>query len=308
MSSMSRIDNTPHDFIILYEDIDNEITKKFTNDKILIIGNMVSYNKEMGTKIYKAYTRDKSHIYCIKVMDKRKYCNIGNEFTFYDAVDTSDCDNLISCISKIDIHGNYYIIYNWYSAGDLFTLYEKNYDFTEDVFKKIATDILTALVYLNERKYVHNDIKPENILYDEKNNVYKLIDYDLATVSGSTHDTLFGTECYISPEMYYNKITLPQSDVWTVGVTIYSLIASTFPFKKFKFTPFKTTILVQKNMSSELIDFLGTIFTIDYLKRPTPIELLNHKWLTDEETKISVDSRRKRNICKSILRKFKKNS
>lgn len=44
----------------------------------------------------------------------------------------------------------------------------------------ILRKLFETLIYLKEKGVCHNDIKPENILYDPKNGFFKLIDFDVS--------------------------------------------------------------------------------------------------------------------------------
>ena len=89
----------------------------------------------------------------------------------------------------------------------------------------VARDILDALDYCNARGYVHCDVKPENILWvlGGQRRV-KLIDFGLACMISDQRTDTVGTIGYLSPEVILGLPRDGKSDVWSLAVTLLSLI------------------------------------------------------------------------------------
>ncbi|KAK9418857.1 putative Kinase-like domain-containing protein [Seiridium unicorne] len=93
---------------------------------------------------------------------------------------------------------------------------------------RIMKDIAGALNYVHQRRRVHNDIKPANILYSRDRGAV-LCDFGLSTrtVDPATNG---GTPYYVPPEFIGQKLRGTPSDVWALGVTmLYVLRKITFP-------------------------------------------------------------------------------
>ncbi|KAI0390849.1 mitogen-activated protein kinase [Xylariaceae sp. FL0594] len=93
---------------------------------------------------------------------------------------------------------------------------------------RILKDIASALHYVHQKKRIHNDIKPANILYSQDRGAV-LCDFGLSTRTVD-HATTGGTPYYIPPEFIGQKLRGPASDVWSLGVTmLYVLRKISFP-------------------------------------------------------------------------------
>ncbi len=110
-------------------------------------------------------------------------------------------------------------------------------DLTLDEIKEIATQILEILVYLQSHKppIYHRDIKPENILIDRTNNleVY-LIDFGFARKGGDNiamSSVVKGTLGFMPPEQLYNQKLTNASDLYSLGMTLISLLTKTASYK-----------------------------------------------------------------------------
>ena len=84
--------------------------------------------------------------------------------------------------------------------------------------ERILGDISGALNYLHEKRMVHNDIKPGNILYSRERGAV-LCDFGLSTKAAATASS-GGTPYYVPPEYIGNRARGPPSDVWALGVTM----------------------------------------------------------------------------------------
>ncbi len=105
-------------------------------------------------------------------------------------------------------------------------------------FLSIAIDIISALEQVHAARIVHKDIKPHNILIDEKTLKIKLIDFGIAGQLGREYrqsvgiDKLEGTLAYMAPEQT-GRINRPidfRSDYYSLGVTFYEMLTGNPPF------------------------------------------------------------------------------
>jgi serine/threonine-protein kinase len=98
----------------------------------------------------------------------------------------------------------------------------------------IARQICRGLEAAHEQGIIHRDIKPQNVLIDHKGEV-KLMDFGIARMAeaheGMTQAGLIvGTPHYMSPEQVQGKQLDPRSDVYSMGVMLYEMLAGRKPF------------------------------------------------------------------------------
>jgi serine/threonine-protein kinase len=100
----------------------------------------------------------------------------------------------------------------------------------------IMCQVAAALAKAAEHGIVHRDIKPENIMLTRSGEV-KVADFGLARVPGKaervelTQDGMtMGTPLYMSPEQVEGRQLDPRSDLYSLGVTCYHMLAGSPPF------------------------------------------------------------------------------
>ncbi len=94
--------------------------------------------------------------------------------------------------------------------------------------------VLAGLEYAHTRGVVHRDIKPANIMVTPSGLV-KLLDFGIAITDRSLDLTvagaLIGSPSHISPEQIRGEKATPQSDIYSLGVTLYEVIAGQPPIR-----------------------------------------------------------------------------
>jgi len=97
---------------------------------------------------------------------------------------------------------------------------------------RLMTQVCQALDYAHQKGIVHRDIKPANILIDKGGNPF-LADFGVARMETSTvtqTGTVMGTPSYMSPEQVMGKKIDKRSDIFSLGVILFELLAGKRPF------------------------------------------------------------------------------
>jgi serine/threonine protein kinase/WD40 repeat protein len=91
---------------------------------------------------------------------------------------------------------------------------------------RLALQAAEALAYAHRRGVVHRDVKPSNLLLDERGTVW-VADFGLARAEGAEGLTdtgdVVGTLRYMAPERFQG-VTDPRGDVFALGLTLYELL------------------------------------------------------------------------------------
>jgi len=97
----------------------------------------------------------------------------------------------------------------------------------------IGIQVAEALDYAHKHSVVHRDIKPANLIYDTKTSLVKVTDFGVACLTDSSKTktgTILGSPSYMSPEQLGGQKVDGRSDLFSLGIMLYQLLAGELPF------------------------------------------------------------------------------
>lgn len=121
-----------------------------------------------------------------------------------------------------------YLVMEFCPAGSLDERLLDEDSFAEEQVFEWGLELCETLAFVHEKKIVHHDIKPQNILFAEDDTI-KLGDFGMANRNG-------GTIPYLSPEMLLGERvsrTDPRVDVYALGLTLLELLTGRHPFEDY---------------------------------------------------------------------------
>ncbi|XP_016159479.1 PREDICTED: death-associated protein kinase 2-like [Ficedula albicollis] len=199
-------------------------------------------------------------------------------------------------------------------GGELFDFIAEKEMLSEEEAVEFLGQILSGVQYLHARLIAHFDLKPENIMLQEKGVPkpwIKIIDFGLAQQleDGTTFRSLCGTPQYIAPEVINYEPLSPATDMWSIGVITYILLSGLSPFQG------ETDAETLSNVVAGAYEFEERCFSQtsemakDFIRqlpqRMTAAECLVHPWIkrcceSDPEEERSPRTallRRRRSSC-----------
>jgi len=142
--------------------------------------------------------------------------------------------NIVILYDFIEKEGKLLIIMEYVEGQTLDVFIDKN-SFTDEQFAiNIISQILDGLSFAHQQNVIHRDIKPSNIIIGEKN-ISKLLDFGIAKLTESNANltktgTRMGSISYMSPEQVLGKELDARSDIYSMGLTLYELLAGKSPY------------------------------------------------------------------------------
>ena len=119
-------------------------------------------------------------------------------------------------------------------GGDLASLLERKRRLSIEATARLGEQMADALAFAHERDIVHRDLKPLNIMLVDEDTP-KITDFGLAKLSqGSVHTlegVILGSPLYMSPEQADGKPIDHRSDIYSLGVLFYHMLAGKPPFE-----------------------------------------------------------------------------
>ncbi|XP_077237569.1 CBL-interacting serine/threonine-protein kinase 9-like [Tasmannia lanceolata] len=128
-----------------------------------------------------------------------------------------------------------FFVLEYVNGGELFNKIARHGKLREEEARKYFQQLINAVDYCHSKGVYHRDLKLENLLLDEDDNL-KISDFGLSALSqqiredGLLHTTC-GTPNYVAPEVILSKgYDGAKADLWSCGVILFVLMAGYLPF------------------------------------------------------------------------------
>ena len=252
--------------------------------------NYVNYLAQGSNGVMNLYKK-RNKLYAIKTV-KKDYIN--NEIEILMKLKNEDSSIIkLQDVYEDETFYNYNLVFDYLKGGELFD-YIKELEFIpEKETSNLILKVLEMLTICHEKNILHLDIKPENLMFRDKEDKKDLvlIDFSCSQVfsSDSKNDLVpilsnngcAGTLNYSAPEILENYAGF-CSDMWSVGVLTYVMLTG--------YTCFKSKDAVKdgiypkhpkryEKLSDKAKDFIDKLININYELRMTLEEAKKHPFI-----------------------------
>jgi eukaryotic-like serine/threonine-protein kinase len=99
---------------------------------------------------------------------------------------------------------------------------------------EMCARVADALYFAHQRGVIHRDIKPANIVFDQRSRRVRVMDFGVARLEDSRATrtgVILGSPSYMAPEQLDARPVTAQSDLFSLGVTLFQLLTGMLPFR-----------------------------------------------------------------------------
>ncbi|KAF3456783.1 hypothetical protein FNV43_RR01437 [Rhamnella rubrinervis] len=170
--------------------------------------------------------------------------------------------------------------------------------FTEPEAASVMSQLMEAIAHCHRLGVAHRDIKPDNILFDQRNRI-RLADFGSAEIlkEGESMSGIVGTPYYVAPEVLSGRDYSEKVDVWSAGVVLYIMLAGFPPFYGESAVEIFEAVLranlrfptrIFHSVSPAAKDLLRRMLCKDVSKRFTAEQVLRHAWITSGGAELTL--------------------
>ena len=246
-------------------------------------------------KVWRVQLRSNQQIFAMKemlktrVVAKRSVASVLNERKLLSLLKHPFIVNMQYAFQDLQ---NLCLVMDLMPGGDLRFHIGRRKKFTEEETKFFVACLLTALEYLHVNSAIHRDVKPENLVLDNRGYV-RLTDFGIARVLGPDNgQDSSGTPGYMAPEVMCRQNHGVAADYFAVGVLAYEFMIGRRPYVGHNRKEIKEHIVakqvqlkrsdIPEGWSMEAADFINKLLQ----RKPEnrlgfngPQEAKNHAWL-----------------------------
>ncbi|XP_061047684.1 serine/threonine-protein kinase 32C [Eubalaena glacialis] len=190
-------------------------------------------------KVCVVQKRDTEKMFAMKYMNKQQCIErdeVRNVFRELEILQEIEHVFLVNLWYSFQDEEDMFMVVDLLPGGDLRYHLQQNVQFSEDTVRLYICEMALALDYLRSQHIIHRDVKPDNILLDERGHAH-LTDFNIATIiqDGERATALAGTKPYMAPEIFQSFVSGGtgysfEVDWWSVGVMAYELLRGWRPY------------------------------------------------------------------------------
>ncbi|MCK9281254.1 MAG: protein kinase [Melioribacteraceae bacterium] len=187
-------------------------------------------------KVFKAIDSQNGNTVAIKVLnsqlvnDEENKRRLNSEGRLLSSLDHK---NIVKVFEYGETQKHSFIAMEYLSGGTLDDYIKNNFPLTSATIISILKQISEGMKLIHTNNVLHRDLKSQNIMFDDKNNI-RIMDFGLSKsplVSTMTSlGTVIGTLGYVAPEQITNVQVDQRTDIFSFGVVAYQMCANKLPF------------------------------------------------------------------------------
>ncbi|CAA7028129.1 unnamed protein product [Microthlaspi erraticum] len=190
-------------------------------------------------KVHVARSLETGELVAVKIIDKKKTISAGMEPRIIREIEAmrrlQHHPNILKIHEVMATKTKIYLVMELATGGELFTKILHNGRLNEAAARRYFQQLVSALSFCHRDGITHRDVKPQNLLLDEDENL-KVSDFGLAAlpehrcVDGLLH-TACGTPAYTAPEVIAQRAyDGAKADAWSCGVFLFVVLTGYVPF------------------------------------------------------------------------------
>ncbi|CAD8046865.1 unnamed protein product [Paramecium sonneborni] len=240
-----------------------------------------TYHKELGKGsfgvVYLVKKKDEQNsLYAMKVLRKEK---ISQKLLPYIQTEKSilsviDHPFIVKLHYAFQSECKLFLVMDFCPGGDLTKLLDLKQKLQEQIAKMYTAEIILAIEALHQNKIMYRDLKPQNIIIDNKGHCM-LTDFGLAKTDIENEDTksFCGTPAYMAPEVVNKKLYNRSVDWYQLGTITHEMLFGMPPYyshnreELFENIKNKQLKFPQNNLSKDALSFISQLLERNPSKR-----------------------------------------
>jgi beta-lactam-binding protein with PASTA domain len=141
--------------------------------------------------------------------------------------------NVVGVFDRGEHEGTYYIAMEFLEGQTLKDIVATEAPLSQERVIDLGLQILQAAGFAHSHGVIHRDFKPHNVIVDQQGHA-KVTDFGIARAGASEMTetgSIMGTAQYLSPEQAQGHAVTATSDIYSIGVMLYEMLAGRLPFE-----------------------------------------------------------------------------